>query len=30
LRQLERCRGRRALVTLCVGVGQGLALALER
>jgi 3-oxoadipyl-CoA thiolase len=30
LRQLERRRGKRALVTLCVGVGQGLALALER
>jgi 3-oxoadipyl-CoA thiolase len=30
LRQLERVGGRRALVTLCVGVGQGLALALER
>jgi len=30
LRQLERSGGRRALVTLCVGVGQGLALALER
>jgi 3-oxoadipyl-CoA thiolase len=30
LRRLERGGGRRALVTLCVGVGQGLALALER
>jgi 3-oxoadipyl-CoA thiolase len=30
LRQLERSGGRRALVTLCVGVGQGVALALER
>ena len=30
LRQLERSGGRRALVALCVGVGQGLALALER
>ncbi|MCC7198684.1 MAG: 3-oxoadipyl-CoA thiolase [Gammaproteobacteria bacterium] len=30
IRQLERSGGRRALVTLCVGVGQGLALALER
>jgi acetyl-CoA acetyltransferase len=30
LRQLERHGGRRALVTLCVGVGQGVALALER
>jgi 3-oxoadipyl-CoA thiolase len=30
LRQLEHSGGRRALVTLCVGVGQGVALALER
>jgi 3-oxoadipyl-CoA thiolase len=30
LRQLERNNGRRALATLCVGVGQGMALALER
>jgi 3-oxoadipyl-CoA thiolase len=30
LRQLERSGGRRALVAMCVGVGQGLALALER
>jgi len=30
LRQLERTGGRRALVTLCVGVGQGVALALQR
>ena len=30
LRQLERGGGRRALATLCVGVGQGMALALER
>ena len=30
LRQLERSGGRRALATLCVGVGQGMALALER
>ncbi len=30
LRRLERDGGKRALVTLCVGVGQGLALALER
>ena len=29
-RQLERCRGRYALVTLCIGVGQGLAAVLER
>ena len=28
--QLERTGGKRALVTLCVGVGQGVALALER
>lgn len=30
LRQLERTGGKRALVTMCVGVGQGLALAIER
>ncbi len=30
LRQLERVGGRRALATMCVGVGQGSALALER
>ena len=30
MRELERSAGRRALVTLCVGVGQGLSLALER
>jgi 3-oxoadipyl-CoA thiolase len=30
LRQLERSGGRRALVAMCVGVGQGVALALER
>lgn len=30
LRTLEARGGRRAVVTLCVGVGQGLALALER
>jgi 3-oxoadipyl-CoA thiolase len=28
--QLEKAGGRRALATLCVGVGQGVALALER
>jgi 3-oxoadipyl-CoA thiolase len=28
--QLEKTAGKRALVTLCVGVGQGLSLALER
>jgi 3-oxoadipyl-CoA thiolase len=27
---LEKTGGRRALVTLCIGVGQGLSLALER
>ncbi len=29
-RQLHRCQGRYALVTLCIGVGQGLAAVLER
>jgi len=28
--QLEKTGGKRALVTLCVGVGQGVTLALER
>jgi 3-oxoadipyl-CoA thiolase len=28
--QLERTGGRRAMATLCVGVGQGVSLALER
>jgi 3-oxoadipyl-CoA thiolase len=28
--QLERSGGRRALATMCIGVGQGIALALER
>jgi 3-oxoadipyl-CoA thiolase len=28
--QLQKTRGRRALATMCVGVGQGVALALER
>src|SRR5688572_18651742 len=28
--QLEKTDGKRALATLCVGVGQGLSLALER
>jgi 3-oxoadipyl-CoA thiolase len=28
--QLQRQRGKRGLATLCIGVGQGLALALER
>lgn len=30
LRQLERSGGKRALVTMCVGVGQGIAVAIER
>lgn len=30
LRQLERVNGRRALATMCIGVGQGIALAIER
>ena len=30
MRALERAGGRRALVSMCVGVGQGVALALER
>ena len=30
LHQLERTGGRRALVTMCIGVGQGIALAIER
>jgi 3-oxoadipyl-CoA thiolase len=30
LRQLERSGGRRALATMCIGVGQGIALAIER
>jgi acetyl-CoA acetyltransferase len=30
LRQLERGSGRRGLATMCIGVGQGIALALER
>ena len=29
-RQLQRAEGRYALVTLCIGVGQGLAAVLER
>jgi 3-oxoadipyl-CoA thiolase len=29
LRQLERTGGRRALATMCIGVGQGIALAIE-
>jgi len=27
---LEKCNGKRALATMCVGVGQGVSLALER
>ena len=30
LRQLQRTGGRRALCTMCIGVGQGIALAIER
>ena len=30
LYELERTRGKRALVTMCIGGGQGIALALER
>ena len=30
LNQLTRTGGRRALCTMCIGVGQGIALALER
>jgi 3-oxoadipyl-CoA thiolase len=30
LHHLEKTGGRRALATMCVGVGQGVALALER
>jgi len=30
LRQLERCGGRYALATMCIGVGQGIALVIER
>ena len=30
VRQLHRCQGRYALVTLCIGVGQGLAAVIER
>jgi 3-oxoadipyl-CoA thiolase len=29
-RQLQRTRGRRALCTMCIGVGQGIAVAIER
>ena len=30
LRQLEKVGGRRGLITMCIGVGQGIALAIER
>jgi len=30
LHQLERTGGRRALITMCIGVGQGIAVAIER
>jgi acetyl-CoA acetyltransferase len=30
LRQLERTGGTRAVATMCIGVGQGIALAIER
>ena len=30
LRQLERSGGRYALVTMCIGLGQGIAVVLER
>jgi acetyl-CoA C-acetyltransferase len=30
LHELERIRGRRALITMCIGGGQGIALAIER
>jgi acetyl-CoA acetyltransferase family protein len=30
LRQLQRTGGRRALMTMCIGVGQGIALSIER
>ncbi len=30
LRQLEKTAARRALITMCIGVGQGIALAIER
>lgn len=30
MRQMEKTRTRRALISMCVGVGQGIALALER
>ena len=30
MRQLERTAGRYALISLCIGIGQGIALVLER
>ena len=30
LYELERVQGRRALITMCIGGGQGIALAIER
>jgi acetyl-CoA C-acetyltransferase len=30
MRQLERARGRYALATMCIGLGQGIAIVLER
>ena len=30
MHQLERCEGRYALCTMCVGVGQGVAVVIER
>jgi len=30
VRQLHRTGGRRAICTMCIGVGQGIAVALER
>jgi acetyl-CoA C-acetyltransferase len=30
MRQLEKCNGRYALATMCIGVGQGIAIILER
>lgn len=30
IRQLQRTGGKRALITMCIGVGQGIALAIER
>jgi acetyl-CoA C-acetyltransferase len=30
MRQLERIQGRYALVSMCIGVGQGIAVVIER